>query len=123
MTVGTAMVLAAAVLPYLCTAGAKFGGRGYDNADPRGFLSRLTGWRARADGAQRNGFEAFAPFAAAVLLAQQAGAPQGRTDALAVAFVVVRVLYVAVYIAGVAWLRTLMFGLGFLCVILLFVSA
>lgn len=123
MTFAIGMVLAAAVLPYLCTAAAKFGGPGYDNVDPRAFLSKLTGWRARADAAQRNGFEAFPVFAAAVLAAQYARAPQSRVDLLAGAFVLVRVVYSVVYVAGVAWLRSVLFGLGFLCVVLLFLSA
>ena len=113
-------ILAAAVLPYFCTTAAKFGGRGYDNARPRASLAALTGWRARADGAQRNGFEAFPPFAAAVLVAQYARAPQGQVDLLAAAFVAIRVLYSLVYVAGVGWLRTVLFGLGFACVVLLF---
>lgn len=120
MTFAMWMILVAAVLPYLCTSIAKFGGRGYDNAEPRASLARLTGWRARADGAQRNGFEAFPIFAAAVLVAQAAHAPQGRTDLLAAAFIAVRVLYILAYISGVAWLRTALFGLGFLVIVLLF---
>ena len=120
MTFAMSMILVAAVLPYLCTAAAKFGGGGYDNANPRASLAKLTGWRARADAAQRNGFEAFAPFAAAVLVAQFAHAPQGRVDTLAAAFIGLRVLYILAYVAGIAWLRTAMFGLGFLMVVLLF---
>ena len=120
MTFAIWMILAAAVLPYLCTAAAKFGGSGYDNAAPRAFLSHLTGWRARADAAQRNAFEAFPPFAAAVLAAQFAHAPQGRVDTLAAAFVGIRVAYSLAYVAGIPWLRTLLFGLGFLMVVLLF---
>ena len=115
-------ILAAALLPYFCTTAAKFGGRGYDNANPRAFLFSLTGWRARADGAQRNGFEAFPPFAAAVLAAQYAHAPQGRVDLLAAAFVALRVLYSILYVAGVAWLRSIVWALGLLCVVLLFTA-
>lgn len=122
MTFAVWAILAAALLPYLCTTAAKFGGRGYDNANPRAFLSSLTGWRARADGAQRNGFEAFPPFAAAVLAAQYAHAPQGRVDLLAAAFIVLRVLYSILYIAGVAWLRSIVWALGLLCVVLLFTA-
>lgn len=123
MTLAIAMVLATAVLPYICTAAAKFGGPGYDNADPRAFLSGLTGWRARADAAQRNAFEAFPAFAAAVLAAQYAHAPQGRIDLLACTFVAARVLHAITYVAGIAWLRSVAWAVGFTCVVMLFLSA
>ena len=120
MTSATWMILVAAVLAYLCAGAAKYGGKGYDNAAPRASLAQLSGWRARADGAQRNGFEAFPPFAAAVLVAQFAHAPQGRVDLLAAAFIVIRVLYSLVYVSGVAWLRSMLWALGLLMVVLLF---
>lgn len=120
MTSATWMILVAAVLPYLCAGAAKYGGKGYDNAAPRASLAQLSGWRARADGAQRNGFEAFPPFAAAVLVAQFAHAPQGWVDLLAAAFIVIRVLYSLVYVSGVAWLRSMLWALGLLMVVLLF---
>ena len=120
MTFAAWCILMAALLPYLCASAAKFGGPGYDNAEPRAFLATLSGWRARADAAQRNGFEAFPPFAAGVLVAQLAHAPQGRVDLLALGFIAARVLYSLAYIAGIAWVRTLLFGVGILCVVLLF---
>ena len=81
------MLLVAALLPHLTVALAKVGRSSYDNARPRDWSERLQGWRRRADGAHRNHFEAFAPFAAAVLLAGQRGTPPGVADALAVGFV------------------------------------
>eukprot|EP01035_Chromulina_nebulosa_P035064 gene35064-47116_t len=49
---------------------AKFGtgGKDFDNAAPRVMLAKLDGWRQRANWAQLNGFEAFPPFAAAVII-------------------------------------------------------
>ena len=120
MTFAAWTILAAAVLPYLCTSAAKFGGPGYDNGNPRAFLAGLAGWRARADAAQRNGFEAFPIFAAAVLVAQQAHAPQGRVDGLAAAFIALRVAYSRAYVAGFASGRSIVWALGFACVGLLF---
>ncbi|MBV8916138.1 MAG: MAPEG family protein [Acetobacteraceae bacterium] len=113
-------ILAAAVLPYLCAAAAKYGGPGYDNARPRPSLAGLSGWRQRADWAQRNHFEAFPPFAAGVLTAEFVHAPQGLVDGLAAGFILVRLVYTAAYIADRPTLRSLLFGVGFAFVIGLF---
>jgi uncharacterized MAPEG superfamily protein len=120
MTFALWTILAAAVLPYLCAVAAKYGGSGYDNARPRRSMEALTGWRQRADWAQRNHFEAFAPFAASVLTAQFVGAPQGLVDALAAGFIAARVAYTAAYVADTPTLRSLLFGVGLACVIGLF---
>jgi uncharacterized MAPEG superfamily protein len=120
MSFGLWTILAAAVLPYLCAAAAKYGGAGYDNARPRSSLEGLTGWRQRADWAQRNHFEAFAPFAAGVLTAHIAHAPQHLIDLLAGGFLLARVAYTAAYVGDAPTLRSLLFGIGFACVIGLF---
>lgn len=120
MTFALWTILVAAVLPYLCTAAAKFGGRGYDNAAPRAFLAGLSGWRARANHAQLNHFEAFAPYAAAVLVATWVHAPPGRVDGLAATFVAARLAYTGTYLAGWAALRSVAWAVGFACVVLLF---
>src|SRR3569833_1076774 len=66
--------LSAALLPYLWVAIAKQSGQRYDNRDPRSWIARQDNPRAqRAYAAQLNAFEAFAPFAAAVLVAPAAG--------------------------------------------------
>ena len=73
-------VLAAALLPYAFTGLAKFSGpRRYDNHAPRDYLDKLDGWRKRAHWAQLNSFEAFAPFAAGVIIAQQSAVAQTIT--------------------------------------------
>ena len=120
MTFALWTILAAMVLPYLCAGAAKSPGGGYDNAAPRTSLDRMKGWRARADWAQRNHFEAFAPFAAAVLTAQWVHAPQGRIDLLAGLFILARIIYTAMYIANLPTLRPLVWTVGFVCVVLLF---
>lgn len=120
MTFALWTLLATGVLPYLCAGLAKFGGRGYDNASPRSSLDQLTGWRRRADWAQRNHFEAFPLFAAAVLAAHWTHAPQGRVDLLAGCFLAARVAYTVAYIADWPTLRSVVWAAGFVCVILLF---
>lgn len=112
-TVAYWCVLAAALLPYVCAYLAKSGGfgkprrqGGYDNGQPRAWLARQTGWHARADAAQANSFEALPFFIGAVVIAHQLGAPQTRLDILALLFVILRIIYIAMYVAGLATLRS-----------------
>lgn len=116
-------ILIAGILPYLSVALAKYGRKDFDNAEPRAWLDKQTGWRRRADYAHRNHFEAFPFFAAAVLVAQQAGVAQGRIDALALTFIVLRLIYTALYLKDLPSLRSLSWAAGFLCVVGLFVAA
>jgi uncharacterized MAPEG superfamily protein len=120
MNIAHLMVLIAALLPYLTVGGAK-AQPAYDNSKPRDSLATLAGWRARANWAHQNHFEAFAPFATAVILAEIAHASQSRIDALAVAFVVIRVAYTAAYLSNAASVRTLIWIAGLACVVWLFV--
>jgi len=115
-------ILAAAVLPYLWYSVARaFAGR-IDNHDPRLGMGRLEEGRARrANNAQYNAFEAFAPFAAAVLMAQFAGVDAARVSQLAIAFIVLRVLHGVFYVANVHALRSLAWALGYACVVWLMV--
>ena len=119
MTFAMWTILAAAILPLVATGMAKAGG-GYDNASPRTWEQGLSGWRARASWAHRNHMEAFPVFAAAVLVAQMARAPQGVVDGLAAVFIVARAGYTAAYVADRATLRSLLWFVGFGCDVLLF---
>ena len=120
MTLAYWCVFIAALLPYLSTVIAKVGGRGYTNCAPRDFLEKQVGWRKRAHWSQLNGFEAFPAFAAAVIIAHLRFADQTLIDNLAVTFVSVRILYVIFYIADKAALRSLVWFIGFLCMVTLF---
>jgi uncharacterized MAPEG superfamily protein len=122
MTVALWCVLAAALLPYLAATIAKAGGERYSNRNPRGWLERQQGFRARANSAQLNSFEAFPFFAAAVIVAHMLQAPQERIDALAVIFVVARVAYLVCYLADWHWARSVAWLVGWLACIFLFVS-
>src|SRR5437763_10693547 len=106
-TVAYWCVLVAALLPFACAWLAKGSSLrkprregGFDNHEPRAWLARLTDWRARANAAQANSFEALPFFIGAVIIAHQLGAPQTRVDALAVLFVTLRIIYIAMYVAG-----------------------
>ncbi|MDL2336651.1 MAG: MAPEG family protein [Pseudomonadota bacterium] len=107
-------LLIAALMPIICAGIAKGGtfskpasNGGFDNRNPRDWLSRQQGWRQRANAAQANCFEALPFFMGALLWAQQAGAAPGRIDALAVSFIVLRCAYVAMYVSDRAGLRSL----------------
>ena len=126
MTLATAYwcVLIAALLPYLWITIAKAGGQRYDNRDPRAWLARQDNPRlARANAAQLNAFEAFAPFAASVILAQLAGVAPDRIALLAVIFVLMRLLHGVFYLANVHAMRSLVWFVGFACVLALLVQA
>ena len=120
MTLATAYwcVLIAALLPYLWVAIAKARGQRYDNRDPRGWLARQDSPSTiRANAAQLNAFEAFAPFAAGVAMAQLAGVPAGRIALLAMVFVGLRVLHGIFYLSNAHALRSLVWFGGFACVL------
>lgn len=95
---------------------------GYDNRDPRRQQANLEGFGARAVAAHHNGFEAFAPFAAAVLVAHLLGARSGVMDALALTFLVARLVYVGCYLGDLATLRSVVWGVGWLATLAMFVA-
>ena len=112
-------VLVVALLPIFCAGLAKWGRLrtprsqgGYDNVEPRAWLARQTDWRARANGAQANSFEALPFFIGAVIIAHQLGAHQGLLDILAFVFVVLRLVYILLYVGGQASARSLVWTLG-----------
>ena len=119
LTVAYWAVLLAALLPIFCAGLAKWGmfsksrkEGGYDNHNPRAWLARQTDWRARANAAQANTFEALPFFFAAVIIAHQAGAYQMRLDVMAFLWVFLRVLYVLLYVADQATARSLVWLLA-----------
>lgn len=112
-------VVIAALLPIVCAGIAKWGafGRsrrdgGYDNHQPREWLARQSSWRARANAAQANSFEALPFFIGAVLMAHQIGVEQSRLDGLALLFVCLRVAYIGLYVADRPTARSLVWVLA-----------
>jgi uncharacterized MAPEG superfamily protein len=122
MTIAFWCVLVAGFLPYFGTLTAKIGGERFDNSNPRDWLNAQSGFRKRANAAQHNSFEAFPFFAAAVIIAHVAGAPQGRIDLFAVVFILARLFYIAFYVADMATLRSLAWFVGIGSVIALFLA-
>ena len=122
MTLAYWCVLAAALMPFLFTGIAKFSGGRYNNYSPREFLEKQEGFRKRAHWAQLKSFEAFPMFAAAVIIAHLTGAEQDYINTLAIAFIGIRIVYGAMYLANLAALRTLVWSAGLACVIALFAA-
>ena len=113
-------VLLAALLPIVCAGIAKWGmftkppqQGGFDNANPRAWLGSQTDWRARANAAQANSFEALPFYIGAVLIAHQLGAQQGRLDLLAFLYIVLRMVYIMMYVADLPRLRTPVWAAAF----------
>lgn len=127
MTLSTAYwcILIAALLPYVWVVIAKTGGsERFDNRNPRAWLARQNTPRVQhATAAQFNSFEAFPAFAAGVILAQLAGVSHERIAALAIAFVVFRVLHGMCYLLDRAALRSLVWFAALGCTIALIVQA
>jgi uncharacterized MAPEG superfamily protein len=93
-----------------------------DLGHPRIQQARLKGMGARAQAAHLNTVEAFAPFAAAVWVAHHYGVDAVPRDLLAVAFVTTRVLFILAYMADLNPWRTVIWSLGHLVIVLLFLS-
>lgn len=129
MTIAFWCVLAAILLPYICFGIARNRGRGLhgerlrDNQNPRDFPHRIEGLAKRAWDAQLNSFESLPGFAAAVIIAHLAHAPQNQVDILAVVWVLVRVAYVVFYLTDKSTLRSSAQSISLACVLGFFVVA
>ncbi|MCC5793377.1 MAG: MAPEG family protein [Chromatiales bacterium] len=123
MTLAFWCVLLAALMPIVWAGCAKIGGDGFDNARPRAYLRSLSGWRLRAHWAQENAYEAFPPFAAAVIIASMVKGPAAIIDILAGVFLLTRFLHGLLYIQDRSTLRSLVWLAGFGCVVGLFLVA
>jgi uncharacterized MAPEG superfamily protein len=121
MTTALWCLMIAALLPIICTGIAKWGFEGFDNRRPREWLARQSGWRARANAAQANSWEALAIFTAGVLTAHLVGAPQGLVDLLALVFVAARVAYILCYVADKSALRSLVWLIGLAASLAMFI--
>ncbi|MDB2360316.1 MAPEG family protein [Porticoccaceae bacterium] len=124
MTIAFWTILAAIALPWLMAALKKsplaVSGK-YSNRAPRAMQPKLEGLSQRAHWAEQNSFEILPAFIAAVLVAHFAGAEQVLVDQLALGFVVSRVLYSICYLTDWATLRSLIWTVGLLFIVGLFV--
>jgi uncharacterized MAPEG superfamily protein len=77
-------------------------------------------WGKRADRTYLNAVEVFAPFAALVIVAQIAGKANAMTAFWTISFFWLRLAHAVVYLLGVPYVRTVIFTLGFVCVVGIF---
>lgn len=85
-------------------------------------LPECTGWAGRAQRAHRNMMENLPLFIALVLIAHLAR----RTDAATLLgeeiFLAARVVYLAIYVAGIPWLRTATWAVSVVGMVMIFVE-
>jgi uncharacterized MAPEG superfamily protein len=114
MTLAEWMIFAAVILYLLTVAPVKAAGyKTFDNSNPRDPAFYKPGIATRALGAHVNGIETFPFFALSILLAEFRRVPQNGIDEFAVAFVVIRLLFVAAYLGNRSTIRTLLWNVGF----------
>lgn len=85
-------------------------------------LAPCTGWAGRAQRAHHNMLESLVLFAALVLIAVAANKTNSATLLGAQIFVWARLAYVLVYMAGIPWLRTLVWLVSVVGLIVIFVQ-
>ena len=121
MTVALWCVLIAGLMPIVVAGFSKARGN-YDNADPRRSMLGTEGIQRRLYDAHQNCFEAFPLFAAGVILAEIYDTPGATIDALAVTFVLLRILYVIAYATDKANARSLLWVGALFCTIAIVTS-
>ena len=115
----TAMLTAALWIPYIVAQVMTNGfltPPDYTDPTPR----PVPNWGKRAHRAYLNAVETFAPFAALIILIQLAGKATPMTAFWAVSYFWLRVAHAAVFLAGIPYIRTLIFVLAFVCIVGLF---
>ncbi len=105
-------------LPFLAVALERLR-LGYDQSAPRAMFDKLPPYAQRATWAHQNGFESFAFFAVAALMAYATGVDSPWATYGAIAYLVARALYGVFYIANIPLLRSAMFAVGSLSYYLL----
>ncbi len=127
MTIGFICVLIAGLLPIIWAGYAKLalpgGFKGRYNKNPREILSKAQGKSQRSNWAQQNSWEAFAPFAAAVIIAHYLKVDQSMIDCSSVIFIIARILYGIFYIFNKDSLRSIVWFVGLAAVLNLYIQA
>jgi uncharacterized MAPEG superfamily protein len=114
-------IVIAALLPIAWAKYAKAGFIG-DNRHPRDIIDSLPPQKRRAYAAHQNAFESFPFFAAAVIVAITQGAAVSIVNALAAAYILLRIVHGCLYVGDQPTLRSFVFAAAFAVNIAIFVS-
>ena len=110
MTTLIICLLIAVILPYLVKIPLGYAMQlapgGYNNNYPREQQAKLTGLGARALGAHQNGFESLIVFSTAALTAMATNHVTANVEKLAIAYIILRVIYNVLYLMNLATLRS-----------------
>lgn len=115
----TALLTAVLWIPYIAgqvMANGLLGPENYRNPAPR----PVPLWAQRANRAHLNAVEAFAPFAALVLIAHLAGAANEMTAMWAAVFFWARLGHAVAFLLAIPFVRTVIFTVGFVAVVGIF---
>jgi len=85
-------------------------------------MPAIVGWAGRAERAHRNMLESLVLFAALVLVAQVAGKANATTALGAQLFFWARLVYAPVYLIGIPWLRTGVWTVSVIGLVLIFLQ-
>ena len=83
---------------------------------------KVPSWGQRANRAHINAVETFAPFAALVILIQLTQKNDSMTAFWATSYFWIRLAHAVIYIAAIPYVRTILFVLGYVCIVGLFVD-
>jgi uncharacterized MAPEG superfamily protein len=125
MNIAIFCIFLASILPVVFIGIAKLTG-GFKlghNHQPRYHLNKLEGRPFLAKSAHDNSWEAFAPFAAAVLACFYTGVPKVLVDQLAISFVALRFAYGMAYIFDKPTARSIIWFAAWICVVILYYKA
>ncbi len=118
----TAFLTAALWLPYVIAQSITNGllrPANYRDPTPR----PIPLWGQRANRAQVNAVEAFAPFAALVIVVHLTGKANATTAFCAMLFFWMRLVHAVVYLLAIPYVRTIVFTIGFFAVAGIFWAA
>ena len=120
----TALLTATLWVPYVIALTQTYGLPGPPQyTDPRTATNAgkpLPLWGVRANRAHLNAVEAFAPFAALVLVAHIAGKENATVAFCAMSFFWLRLVHAAVTLLGLPYIRTIIFTLGWIAELVIF---
>ena len=117
----TALLTASLWIPYIVAqvmANGPLSAANYVDPTPR----PVPDWGKRANRVYLNAVETFAPFAALVIAVQLAGKNSSMTAFWTISFFWLRLAHAIVFLLAVPFIRTIIFVLGWICVVGLFIE-